>query len=103
MQRITKKRWFGPKIIGWGPAPKSWEGWVITLVWLVSLVSTLFYLHSIQSLNIINIAIVIVIKVEERDVSGAEVRSVVIIGDLQPNVKVCVVIHHVKVSGVGRP
>jgi hypothetical protein len=61
MKRITQKRWFGPKYIGWGPAPKSWEGWVVTLVWLVSIVSTIFYLRSIDLLNIINIAIVIVV------------------------------------------
>ena len=61
MKRITKKRWFGPKIVGWGPAPKSWEGWVVTVVWLASLVLTLLYLHSINSLYIVNIAIVIVI------------------------------------------
>ena len=61
MKRITKKRWFGPKIVGWGPAPKSWEGWVVTLVWLASIIVTLLYLHSINSLYIINIAIVIVI------------------------------------------
>ena len=61
MKRITEKRWFGPKQVGWGPAPKSREGWIVTLVWLASLLTTLFYLHSIHSLNIINIAIVIVI------------------------------------------
>ena len=61
MKRITNKRWFGPKNIGWGPAPKSKEGWVITIVWLISIVSTLFYLHSINSLNIINIATIIIV------------------------------------------
>jgi CDP-diglyceride synthetase len=61
MKRITKKHWFGPKKIGWGPAPKSWEGGVVTMVWLVCLVSTLFYLHNIHLLNIINIAVVIVV------------------------------------------
>jgi hypothetical protein len=61
MKRITNKRWFGPKIVGWGPAPKTWEGWVVTLVWLVSIVSTMLYLHSINSLTIVNIAIVIII------------------------------------------
>ena len=61
MKRITKKRWFGPKYVGWGLAPKSWEGWVITMIWLVSLISTLFYLHNLSLLIIINIAIVIVI------------------------------------------
>jgi len=61
MKRITNKRWFGPKIVGWGPAPKTWEGWVVTLVWLVSIISTMLYLHSINSLTIVNIAIVIII------------------------------------------
>jgi hypothetical protein len=59
MERITKKRWFGPKYVGWGPAPKSWEGWLVTLVWMASLLLTLYYLHSIKSLNIVNIAILI--------------------------------------------
>ena len=61
MKRITEKRWFGPKIVGYGPAPKSWEGWVVIIVWLVSLISSLFYLHSINALTIINIAIVIIL------------------------------------------
>jgi hypothetical protein len=61
MKRITKKRWFGPKYVGWGPAPKSWEGWLVTLVWLASLVLIILYLHSNNSLNIINIAITIVL------------------------------------------
>lgn len=61
MKRITKKRWFGPKIVGYGPAPKSWEGWLVTVVWLVSLVSTIFYLHSTNLLNIITLAIVIIL------------------------------------------
>jgi hypothetical protein len=61
MKRISKKRWFGPKIVGYGPAPKSSEGWVVTIVWLVSIILTMLYLHSINSLSIINIAIVIII------------------------------------------
>lgn len=27
---ITKHPWFGPKRIGWGWRPVSWEGWAIT-------------------------------------------------------------------------
>lgn len=61
MKRVTTKRWFGPKVVGWGPAPKSWEGWVVTLVWLFSIISTLYYLHTINSLSIVNILIVIVV------------------------------------------
>jgi len=61
MKRITEKRWFGPKIVGYGPAPKSWEGWVVTIVWWISLAFSIFYLHSINSLTIVNIAIVIIL------------------------------------------
>lgn len=61
MKRITKKRWFGPKKIGYGPGPKSREGWIVTIVWLVSLIITLLYLHTIKSLNIVNIIIVIIV------------------------------------------
>lgn len=61
MKRITKKPWFGPKYIGWGPAPKSWEGWLVTMIWLVSLLLSIYYLHSINLLNIITIAILIIL------------------------------------------
>ena len=61
MKRITEKRWFGPKIVGYGPAPKSWEGWVVTIVWLASIIITLLYLHSIHLFNIFNALIVIVL------------------------------------------
>ncbi|HEY5046648.1 MAG TPA: hypothetical protein VII49_01335 [Rhizomicrobium sp.] len=29
---ITKHPWFGPKRIGWGWVPVSWEGWLATLL-----------------------------------------------------------------------
>lgn len=25
------KGWFGPKTVGWGVSPKSWQGWLVTL------------------------------------------------------------------------
>ena len=61
MKRITEKRWFGPKIVGYGPAPKSWEGWAVTVVWLASIIITLLYLHSSHLFNIVNVLIVIVL------------------------------------------
>ena len=61
MKRITKKHWFGPKIVGYGPGPKSWEGWIVIIVWWASLILTLFYLHSINSLNIITFILVIIL------------------------------------------
>jgi len=33
-----KRGWFGPKLIGWGASPASWEGWVATLVFVVALI-----------------------------------------------------------------
>jgi len=26
--------WFGPKRIGWGPRPVTWQGWLITVAYL---------------------------------------------------------------------
>ena len=35
MKRLTKKSWFGPKrYVGWGLAPRSWEGWTVSLVFI---------------------------------------------------------------------
>lgn len=33
------RRWFGPKKIGWGYSPRTWEGW-ITLVVIVAVLIT---------------------------------------------------------------
>jgi hypothetical protein len=38
MKRITKKAWFGKKIIGWGIRPVSLEGWLITIVFTIAIV-----------------------------------------------------------------
>src|ERR1017187_3853617 len=27
--RMTKQAWFGPKRLGWGLAPRSWQGWLV--------------------------------------------------------------------------
>jgi hypothetical protein len=27
-----KRPWFGPKRIGWGFRPQTWQGWAITLI-----------------------------------------------------------------------
>jgi hypothetical protein len=29
------KRWFGPKTIGYGIGPRSWEGWLAVLVFCI--------------------------------------------------------------------
>jgi hypothetical protein len=32
--RVTRKAWFGPRRLGWGLSPASWEGWLTTVVCL---------------------------------------------------------------------
>jgi len=34
MKRLTKKPWFGPKYLGWGWRPITWEGWLSTLAFI---------------------------------------------------------------------
>jgi len=45
MNRITKEPWFGKRRVGWGLTPKSWQGWVVTLILILILIldSTYFY------------------------------------------------------------
>ena len=43
MKKLTKKLWFGKKIIGWGLRPVSWEGWVVTLIFLIVVVLDFVY------------------------------------------------------------
>jgi predicted membrane channel-forming protein YqfA (hemolysin III family) len=38
MKRITQKPWFGEKIVGWGPAPVTWQGWIITLLLILTVI-----------------------------------------------------------------
>ena len=38
IKRITKKAWFGKKIIGWGIRPVSLEGWLIPIVFTIAII-----------------------------------------------------------------
>ncbi|MBN9587570.1 MAG: hypothetical protein J0G99_01055 [Alphaproteobacteria bacterium] len=33
-----RRGWFGPKLVGWGPSPRSWQGWLATALFVVALV-----------------------------------------------------------------
>jgi small-conductance mechanosensitive channel len=60
MKRITQKPWFGKKIVGYGPAPATWQGWIITLLLILTVI--LDFLHfriSITSIIIFIIAIIV--------------------------------------------
>lgn len=41
MTRITKKAWFGKRILGWGYRPISLEGWLVTIVVLAAVFASI--------------------------------------------------------------
>ncbi len=41
-----KNPWFGPKLTGFGIAPRSWQGWLITLLGAASEVGTITLAHA---------------------------------------------------------
>ena len=43
MKRITKKAWFGKKLLGWGYRPISLEGWVVTVVFIMAIIADITY------------------------------------------------------------
>jgi hypothetical protein len=60
MKRITQKSWFGKKIVGYGPAPVTWQGWIVTLLLILTII--LDFLHfriSITSIIIFIIALIV--------------------------------------------
>ena len=60
MKRITQKSWFGKKTVGYGPAPASWQGWIVTILFLLTVI--LDFLHfriSITSIIIFILALIV--------------------------------------------
>ena len=45
MTRITKKAWFGKRILGWGYRPISLDDWLVTVVFLVAILASICYLE----------------------------------------------------------
>jgi hypothetical protein len=43
LKRITKKAWFGKKILGWGYRPVRLEGWLVTIVFLIAIIADMVY------------------------------------------------------------
>lgn len=37
--------WFGPKKIGWGVSPRSWQGWVVTAIFIAILAASMRWLR----------------------------------------------------------
>jgi hypothetical protein len=43
--KTMKPGWFGPKRIGWGVAPRSWQGWAVALLLLAALAAAMRWLR----------------------------------------------------------
>ena len=55
---ITKHPWFGPKRIGWGWRPVSWEGWLATALCAAVVVAAGFHFNSSPMFLYVTIAAV---------------------------------------------
>lgn len=33
------RNWFGPKRIGWGISPRTWEGWLILVIFAIIVIT----------------------------------------------------------------
>lgn len=59
-----KRGWFGPKRIGWGASPASWEGWTVTGVFIVAMLLTGNLLRNeswVWAVMLVEIAILLVV------------------------------------------
>ena len=45
--RVTRKAWFGPKRVGWGLSPRSWQGWLTIAAFVAAFWVSLSVWHSI--------------------------------------------------------
>jgi len=40
----SQKPWFGPKRIGWGLRPQTWQGWAVMLVFTLAVIAAVLTL-----------------------------------------------------------
>lgn len=40
MERNTSRPWFGPKRVGVGLRPQTWQGWTVTLAFVALIIAT---------------------------------------------------------------
>lgn len=41
------KGWFGPKRIGWGASPRTWQGWAITVLFIALLAASMRWVRPV--------------------------------------------------------
>ena len=45
MSAARQRPWFGPKRVGWGIRPQTWQGWLITAVVIAAILAAGFWIH----------------------------------------------------------
>lgn len=63
MTRITKKAWFGKRILGWGYRPISLEGWLVTIVVLAAVFASIDNIENTTTRYAILAVILIVFQI----------------------------------------
>ena len=53
---ITKHPWFGPKRIGWGWRPISWEGWAATAIFAAIVIAAGIVFHGSSTFIYVTVA-----------------------------------------------
>jgi CDP-diglyceride synthetase len=60
MKGMTQKAWFGKKRVGYGPAPKTWQGWIVTLLFVLTILLDFIYFRiSITTIIIFILALIV--------------------------------------------
>ena len=44
MSTNDRRPWFGPKRIGWGISPQTWQGWTLTLAFCAAVAVLIHFL-----------------------------------------------------------
>ncbi|NLT35133.1 MAG: hypothetical protein GXX83_04480 [Gaiellales bacterium] len=63
MPSITRKPWFGPRRLGWGWTPITWQGWVVSLVLLAAILAAAWLLTSALRTAVIILLVVALLLV----------------------------------------
>ena len=57
MKRLDEP-WFGKKAVGWGPAPRTWQGWLVTILCLaIIILAVVLFRRSIYTVIIFILAV----------------------------------------------
>jgi hypothetical protein len=63
MPLLTKDPWFGPRRLGWGWTPITWQGWAVSAGFLAAVILGGEFLHGITKLAVLVPLVVVFLAV----------------------------------------